>query len=238
MDKLDEIIKQYDLDDCEKEYLINLIYPIYCHMEFQKRLTDEYLHHGDITLGEHILKDTIKTYFLCQRKNKKKNKVDTSLSIKISMLHDLYTSPWQNSDYKTKFFHRHGFRHPVEAAINAAYWFPAYFNDKDDARIIIDGIIHHMFPLPVSSTKMDIKSLEIRNYDLFIKLDKSIQNEILDSIKRKSIKDISITRSKYKEGRIMSRADKMMALREIKDFSSAKSLITGTNKKIKKRGKI
>jgi hypothetical protein len=150
------------------------------------------------------------------------------------MLHDLYTLPWQNSNKYTKFFHKHGFRHPIEASINAAYWFPEYFKNKKNAEIIIDGIIHHMFPLPVSSIKDDkIENIEIENYDLFLKLDDDIRKIILKSIQRKRLSSISLTRSLYKEGRIMSKADKRVALGEIKNFSSAKALLTGKNKKIK-----
>ena len=64
-EKIYNFLNKYNLNDEEKRGLFDIIYPIYIHKEFQKRLTDEYLHHSDITLGEHILKDTIKTYLLC-----------------------------------------------------------------------------------------------------------------------------------------------------------------------------
>ncbi len=224
------LFNKYHLKTNEQEELYNEIYPIYKHPEFQRRLTKEYMHHGNITLGEHIIKDTIKTYLLC----KKKKNINLSLALKISMLHDLYTLPWQNSDSHPKFFHKHGFRHPIEASINAAYWFPEYFKDKKNAEIIIDGIIHHMFPLPVTSTKdAKIENLEIENYDLFLSLDNDIKQIILNSIQRKRLSSISLTRSLYQEGRIMSKADKRVALSEIKNFSSAKALLTGKNKRIK-----
>lgn len=231
-----KLMDNYNLNNLEKNEIIEIIYPIIVHPEFQKRLTKEFMHHGEITLGEHIIKDTIKTYLLCKKYNKKrKNKVNIELALKISMLHDLYTSPWQNSKERTKFFHKHGFRHPIEAVINAAFWFPEYFKNKKDTEIIIDGIIHHMYPLPVTSIKSDeINKIELHNLDIFLKLDKDIRENILKSIKRKRIYGISFSRSLYKEGRIMSKADKKVALSEIKNFSSAKALLTGKNKKIKK----
>ena len=229
-----KIMDSYNLNDLEKEELLSVIYPIICHPEFQRRLTNEYMHHGTITLGEHIIKDTIITYILCKKNNKKNNNINIRLSLLISMFHDLYTFPWQNSNIKNKFFHKHGFRHPVEACINAIYWFPDYF-ENDDAKVIIDGIIHHMFPLPVSSLKNDdISKIEINNYNLYLKLDKRYQGLILESMQRKRLFGISFTRSLYKEGRIMSKADKKIALSEIKNISSAKALLTGKNKKIKK----
>ena len=225
-----KLMDYYNLNDYEKEELFKIIYPIFIHPEFQRRLTDEYLHHGTTTLGEHIIKDTITTYILCKRKKK----INLPLALKISMLHDLYTLPWQNSDEHPKFFHKHGFRHPIEAAINAVYWFPEYFKDENDAKIIIDGIIHHMFPLPVSSNKDDdLEKIEINNVDIFMKLDSRLKKMILESMRRKRLAGISLSRSMYPEGKIMSKADKKVALREIKNFSSAKALLTGKNKSIK-----
>ena len=232
--EINEFFDKYNLSNDEKKELISIIYPIFSHLEFQRRMCDEFMHHGTVTLGEHILKDTILTYKLCKKYIKKKE-INIPLSIKISMLHDLYTSPWQNSNSHTKFFHKHGFRHPIEAAINAAYWFPEFFINENEAEIIIDGIIRHMFPLPVSSCKNEkIEKLEINNYDLFLKLPINIKNIIIKSIKRKRFISLSFTRSLYKEGRVMSKADKKIALSEIKNFSSAKALLTGKNKKIKK----
>ena len=230
-DSLDVFFSEYSLDKEDKDYLSKIMLPIFRHEEFQKRLTNTYLHHGTITLGEHIIKDTIMTYFLSKRYHRKEINLD--LALKISMLHDLYTNPWQNSNEHPKFFHKHGFRHPIEACINAAYWFPDYFKDLDDAKIIIDGILHHMFPLPVSSMKKhDIVSTEINNYDKYIELNESIKDIIYQSLTRKKLLAISFSRSIYPEGRIMSKADKKVALSEIKDLSSARALLTGKNKKI------
>ena len=155
--------------------------------------------------------------------------------IKIALFHDLYTIPWQNNKkaHVKHFFNKHGFRHPIEAVINAINWYPDYFNN--DADIIIDGIIHHMFPLPVRSFKLkDVEKIELKNNYDFNKLDDVYQKMIINSIKRGKIGIISLARSKYQEGRIVSLADKKVSLRQIKDFASFKALFTGHNKSLKK----
>ena len=50
-------------------------------------------------------------------------------------------------DLKKILRNKHGFVHPIEAVVNAITWFPQYFKTKEKTVIIIDGIIHHMFPL-------------------------------------------------------------------------------------------
>lgn len=234
-DILNQLIKKYGLGPDDYNYLKKIINPIYNHNEFKKRLTDEYLHHSDITLGEHILEDTIVTYIL-GNKYLKKHSIDMSLAIKISMLHDLYTLPWQNNELAKvhKFFNKHGFRHPLEAAINAVNWFPEIFNDQEESKIIIDGIIHHMFPLPVRRLKINkINKIELKNEELFNSLSDDYKKMIVDSVNRKRLGPVSFSRSKYYEGRIMSKADKKVARKEIKNFASAKALITGKNKRLK-----
>lgn len=54
------------------------------------------------------------------------------------------------------------------------------------------------------------------------------------STNRGKVGNISICRSKYKEGRIMSKVDKDVSFGQIKNISSATALLTGKNKKIKK----
>ncbi len=230
------LIKKYGLSVKDYDYLKKIIEPIYSHYEFQKRLTNEYLHHSDITLGKHILEDTVVTYILGSR-YAKKHAINIELAIKISMLHDLYTIPWQNNDLAKvhKFFNKHGFRHPLEAAINAINWYPEIFNNQEESKIIVDGIIHHMFPLPVRRLNINkITKTELKNEEMFNKLSNEKKKIILESVNRKRIGPVSFSRSKYKEGRIMSKADKKVARKEIKNFASAKALLTGKNKKIRK----
>ena len=145
------------------------------------------------------------------------------------MLHDLYTLPWQNNDLNkaNHFLHYHGFRHPVEAVINAINWFPEIFIDNITSKKIIDGIIHHMYPLPVSKIKsFDSNEIELKNYELVNNLSNMHKEIILWSCKR-------FRRSKYTEGRIVSKADKLVSIHQIRNLESAKALITGKNNKIK-----
>jgi hypothetical protein len=46
---------------------------------------------------------------------------------------------------------------------------------------------------------------------------------------------VSICPSKYIEGRVMAKADKYVSIRQIKNPSSALALVTGKNKKLKKK---
>ncbi len=227
-DVLDNLFIKYKFNDNEKEEFLNIIDDIYVHPEFKKRMTNEYLHHGNITLGEHILEDSIRTYKKA-KKYKNNSKFDLSVALRIAMLHDLYTLPWQNNELNkaNHFFHYHGFRHPVEAAINAINWFPDLFLDDSDSKKIIDGIIHHMYPLPVSKLKsFNGNVIELKNYELVANLSDKHKKLLIWSCKR-------FRRSKYVEGRLVSRVDKVVSIRQIRNYQSAKALITGKNKKIK-----
>ena len=238
-EKLNLVLDKYKLNDIEKEELTSMINEIFIHEEFQKRMTDEYKHHGDITLGEHILEDTVVTYILSKKyinKNKNKNNnFNILLAVRISMLHDLYTLPWQNNNDNNSnyFLNKHGFRHPIEAAINSITWFPNLFKKEKEAEILIDGIIHHMFPLPVGSfTNNKENILELNNFDLTKNLSKKNKEILIRCSNRHKIKNISISKSIYKEGKIMSKADKKVSTKQIKNIASAKALITGNNSKI------
>ena len=92
-DILFNLMKKYKLANKEIEEILKIINSIYLHEEFQRRMTSEFLHHDKITLGEHIIEDTIVTYLLS------KKHIDTpdfnlDIALKTSMLHDLYTLPW------------------------------------------------------------------------------------------------------------------------------------------------
>ncbi len=227
----ENICNKYNLSSEDKDYLEKIVYPIIENDNFIKRTTDEFPHHSSITLGEHILEDVVMTYILSKKQVKKNKDYRIDLAIKIAILHDLYTLPWQNNPKaKVKhFFDKHGFRHPIEAVINSINWYPELFNDESDSIIIIDGVLHHMFPLPVRYLN---EKTELKNRELLNGIDDKYKKIINDSLKRKKIGPISISRSKYKEGRIMSKADRKVSRKQIKDISSAKSLITGHNKKL------
>ena len=164
------------LNNAEREEFNEIVYPFFLHEEFQKRMSNDFLHHSDITLGEHIIEDALITYLL----SKKKDNIDTSLAVKIAMMHDLYEIPWQNNQegIVKHFSNKHGFRHPIEAVINAITWYPEMFNEKD-AEILIDGIIHHMYPLPVRV--FNNKDMELKNSDKLEKIDKRFMDMIIHS---------------------------------------------------------
>ena len=153
------------------------------------------------------------------------------------MLHDLYTLPWQNNKKNKvkKFCNKHGFRHPLEAVLNSIYWYPEFFENEKESKIIIDGILHHMYPLPVRifSTNEE-NEMELRNFELVNKLSNQNKKIIINSLNRGKIKNFSFSKSLYSEGRIMSKADKKVSKSQIKDMSSLTSLITGHNKSLKK----
>ena len=238
MDRLNKIIDRYKLSDYEKEELKHLIVSIYNHEEFQRRMTSEYAHHGEITLGQHIIEVTIISYII----GKKFKNIDLDLVIKIAMFHDLYTLPWQNSPIKdSKFSNKHGFRHPIEAIVNSSIWFPAEYLNEDKAYKMIDGIMHHMFPLPVSkcidfNETIDYNPLELRNIELLSELPSQIKSYLIQSGSRGRIGSYSFKLPKNLEGNIVVIADKISAIADIKitDIYSIIALITGKNKGLKK----
>ena len=228
----------FDKNDCVQ--FMKIINSIYIHEEFQKRFGKEFLHHGNITLGEHIIEDAVVTYKMSMKylKNHHSGDFDLRIAVIIAMLHDLYVLPWQNNiEAKThKLFNAHGFRHPIEAVINASIWYPELFSDAKNAKKIVDGIIHHMFPFPVAVFKLnDENLLELKNYELLDNVPINIRKMMVKSTNRGKIGKVSFARSKYKEGKIMSKADFHVSLGQIKDLSSAKALLTGKNKKLLKK---
>ena len=234
------ILNNYKFDDKSCRDFMEIIKPIYLHKEFQRRFSNEFLHHGNITLGEHIIEDAVVTYKMALKYLKKyhNNSFDLKIAVVIAMLHDLYNVPWQNNKLaKTyKFLNAHGFRHPIEAVINAFTWYPSLFENMDDARKIIDGIVHHMFPFPVRVFKSGDKNLlELKNYELLDSMPIYIKEILAQSTNRGKVGKLSFARSKYKEGKIMSKADLRVSMKQIKNLSSATALITGKNKKLLKK---
>lgn len=213
---LKDIFKRYKLTDKEMRYIWKNIKKIYCHEEFQKRMKDPFFHHHNITLGEHIIEDTIFTFKYCQRKNK--DEEVTKRAILIAMLHDLYSVPWMMDEKKKYLINYHAFSHPIEASINAISWFPEYFQNLDDAKIIIDGILHHMYPCPVRAFS-DLK-WELNNIDLFNQLEDKYKEIILCSLKPCMFKNLSLRRSFFFEGRIVDRMDKIITIK--KDLKGTK----------------
>lgn len=231
-EKLSKYLTIYKLTSDEKCEFFNIIEPIYKHAEFQKRMNPQnFPHHGKTSLGEHILSDALVTYVLAKKKFDKGKKVDVELSVIIAMFHDLYELPWQNNDdKKNKFINKHGFVHPIEAIINASIWYPSYFDDEMRKERIIDGVIHHMYPFPVRGTDKDFEEIEIHNFAKLKDVKPEVKKIILESCNRFRIGKVSLSKSKYIEGRIMAKADKVVTYKnEIQSLNSLMALITGKN---------
>lgn len=232
--KYKELAKSYNLNSSDRRKLWKIIEGIATYPEFIKRCYAPYFHHDRKTLGEHILCDAIVTYKLCKKikKRSQMKKINVDTAVVIAMFHDLYELPWQNNPVKKIMRNKHGFTHPIEATVNAITWFPNYFVNKEKAMIIIDGILHHMYPLPLRA--IDEYDLDLNNREKYDKL-KSIYKKMLKlSTSAGKIGHYSLRKSFFIEGRIMSRADKYVALR--KDISSIHgytALLSGKNKNIK-----
>lgn len=234
-ERLLSIINKCKLKENEKEEFLSIINDIYYHDEFQIRMTDKFIHHGKVTLGEHILTDAVHSYKKAKKISDKNKEINIPICVKIAMMHDLYTLPYQkNPENKANsFFHNHGFRHPIEAVINANNWFPEMFCDKKESKMLIDGILHHMWPFPASSYS-DLDKMELKNYHLYNNLTDDNKEIIDNSLKRAKLKSLSFSRPKYSEGKIVSKIDKKVSLKEFNTIKELK-LILGMDKKNKRR---
>lgn len=225
------IFDRYKFTEEDKERFLDIISPIICHKEFIKRMDNRlYPHHGPTSLGEHIISDAAVAFKLTENKEY----IDQELAVIIALFHDLYEKPWQNAGIiKNSFFNKHGFTHPIEAAVNAATWYSDYFKETKRAEIIIDGIIHHMFPFPVRA--LNGSNAELNNDKKFNELPPKIRNMIILSSLRNRIGKISLARSKYYEGRVVARSDKMVAFSKDFTISGSIACVTGVNKKLEKK---
>lgn len=236
IEKIYTLFKEFEINEKDQKIILNIIEPIFIHDEFQKRLnSEEYPHHGKISLGEHILKDTLEAYLIAKLKISKGKQINLELTLIIAMFHDLYELPWQNNNFKKqKFTNAHGFIHPIEAAINSIIWYPEYFKNLDNAKIIIDGILHHMAPFPLRCINNEFKDTEINNIDKVKLLDNKLKKIISDSTKRRKLGNLSFAKSLYIEGKIVSRADKIISIvKDLKSFNSLIACITGKNPDLK-----
>lgn len=230
---------QYKLTGYNIKKLWSIIRPICYHKEFIKRMKDPFWHHDCKTIGEHIICDAIVTYKLITRLKKKGSKfnfINLNVAIYIAMFHDLYEEPWQNNlkSKEKKFKNLHGFAHPLEACVNAITWFPQIFTNEHDTLMIIDGIIHHMFPLPVRA--IDGTPLELNNQEKYDALPENFKKIMTASTLIGKVGSFSLRKSFYIEGRLMSKADKIVAMR--KDLHSLEgylALVTGKNKKLREK---
>lgn len=227
------LTRQYKLSSYDTRKLWSIIGPICQHNEFKKRCESPFYHHDIKTLGEHIISDAIVTYKLVKllKSNGYRKTIKLEVAVYIAMFHDLYEIPWQNTFQKKKFRNIHGFIHPIEAVVNAITWFPEYFKSKENSLLIIDGIIHHMYPLPVRA--IDNFSMELNNQEKYDKLAKKYKDMIKASTNIGKFSHYSLRKSFFIEGRIMSKADKSVVFkRDLKGISGYLALIDGKNKKV------
>ncbi len=223
INKVNQLLDSLKFTNREKEEFWNIIYPIFKHSEFQKRMNAfKYPHHGFISLGNHILDNTIVTYLISKRKIDNGEKINLKRAVKISLFHDLYEEHY-SLNKKQLFSNSHAFVHPIEAIINAVIWYPEYFKNINDAKYIIDGVIHHMWPIPVKSIK-NFKDLELLNIDKVNNINPNIKKEIIYSTNRFKLGKFSISKSLSKEGRIVSIADKIVATHE--EIITIRNIIT------------
>ena len=85
-----------------------------------------------------------------------------------------------------------------------------------------------MFPFPVRV--LDGSDLELNNKEKFDRLNSNIKSIIINSSNRFKLGAVSICPSKFKEGRIMSKADKIVSLgKDLKTFNGLIACLTGHN---------
>ncbi|MBR3198746.1 MAG: HD family phosphohydrolase [Bacilli bacterium] len=119
----------------DSKYL-DIVYPIINSSEFKRR--QDWVHHENVTLGEHLLIVSYMSYLIC--KKRKLNYRDAAIG---GLLHDFYNEPWQDHLYdKIPLLKSHGFVHAREAMENAYKYFPELMNER-----IANIIERHMFPL-------------------------------------------------------------------------------------------
>ena len=234
-----QILSHYGLNAVQKKEFWDIARYIFEHDEFQRRMSSEFPHHGEITLGEHILSDAAQTYKLMLNPKFNKANFDKKIAVVIALFHDLYTLNWQNNpeNWQEYDYNGHAFRHPLEAIINAISWYPEYFTNEKEAYKIIDGVIHHMFPVPVK--RFDHSPMELKNEKLWSKIaDKNKKLIIFSSNRGFKYQHFSLCPSSFLEGRIMSKADKMVSVSNYLDdlkqngLSGIIALFTGGNKNL------
>ncbi len=109
--------------------------------EYEKRRT--FRHHDDETVYEHSVKVSKQAYTIA-----KKLGADYRSAAIAGILHDFYTTPWQEDTTHKKFFEQHGFTHARDSLSNSRIFFSEYLNPQ-----IENAILRHMFPLNIIPPK-------------------------------------------------------------------------------------
>lgn len=116
----------------------SIINPIITSEEFLKRRT--FRHHGNVTVYEHSMKVSFKAYKIAKFFH-----ADYKSAAIAGILHDLYTTPWQDVKIKQPLFKMHAFSHARDALNNSRKYYSEYLNPK-----IENAILRHMFPLNIT----------------------------------------------------------------------------------------
>lgn len=235
--EVNSILDKYNLSSSDRKIFWDIIYPIFIHEEFQRRMNPEvYPHHDKISLGNHIISDAAVSFILAKRKKDKNKDIDIRTTVLVAMFHDLYELPWQNVIIpRSMYVNKHGFTHPIEAIINASTWYPEYFNDSETASKIVDGVVHHMWPFPVRAIDSEIEKLDLNNPAKWYLIDEKLREMITASSMRSYFKKfhVSICRSLYDEGKTMSDSDKIVSISNIESLNGVLAFVTGKNPDVK-----
>lgn len=127
------IIKYVNVNNLENFILITR--PILNSYEFQRRI--DFPHHGNESIVEHSIKVASLAYKIAPYFHV--NLVNVILA---SLMHDMYSTPWQNQKRPHNIFQAHGFVHPRIALTNCKKYYPELMNN-----VIENSILCHMFPL-------------------------------------------------------------------------------------------
>lgn len=125
--------KKYDYSEW-----YSIVEPILTSREYFKRRT--FKHHGDVTVFTHSVKVSKLAYRMAKWMH-----ADYKSAAIAGLLHDLYTTPWQDITEHKPLLESHGFRHAREALENSRKYYPKYLNEK-----IENAILRHMFPLNIT----------------------------------------------------------------------------------------
>ncbi len=121
-----------------------IVYPIINTKEFQKRKT--FRHHGDTTVYDHSLRVSYRAYIIAKSLHS-----DAKSAAIAGMLHDMYSTPWQEVKIKQPFYKMHAFSHAKDALINSQKYYSKYLTPK-----IENAILRHMFPLNIIPPKYSV----------------------------------------------------------------------------------
>lgn len=128
--------KKYDYSEWNE-----IVGPIITNSEYLRR--KEFRHHGDITVYTHSISVSKCAYRISKYLHL--NYKDAAIA---GVLHDFYTTPWQDVVIKQPFFKMHAFTHARVALENSQKYFGEFLNKK-----IENAILRHMFPLNIVPPK-------------------------------------------------------------------------------------